>query len=237
MQDATNPYRSWGLPAVQAPADERASFIRLTYIHLAAAVFGLMAIDAVLLSMPMTGQLVQSMGQTAWIALMFGFMGASWLATYWANSATSVAKQYLGLTMYVVIQALIMLPILWYANNFVPGAIASAGLITAVVFGGLTMIVFVTGADFSFLRTTLMVAGFATLGIIIAGYFFGWNLGVFFSGFVILLACGYILYHTSNVMLHYRIGQHVAAALALFASVALLFIYVLRLVMALNSRR
>ena len=45
-----------------------------------------------------------------------------------------------------------------------------------------------------------------------------------------------IVADTGNVLHHYRIGQHVAASLALFASVALLFWYVLRLVMALSSR-
>ena len=49
-------------------------------------------------------------------------------------------------------------------------------------------------------------------------------------------ACGYILYDTSNILHHYRTDQHVAASLALFASVALLFWYVLRLLMALSSR-
>ena len=57
-----------------------------------------------------------------------------------------------------------------------------------------------------------------------------------FSAAMIVFACGWILYDTSNVLHHYRIGQHVAASLALFASVALLFWYVLRLVMALTSR-
>jgi FtsH-binding integral membrane protein len=48
---------------------------------------------------------------------------------------------------------------------------------------------------------------------------------------MIAFACGYILYDTSNVMLHYRTTQHVAAALALFASVMLLFWYVLRVLL------
>jgi FtsH-binding integral membrane protein len=43
------------------------------------------------------------------------------------------------------------------------------------------------------------------------------------------------LYDTSNVLHHYRIGQHVAASLALFASVALLFWYIVRLF--LSNRR
>ena len=48
--------------------------------------------------------------------------------------------------------------------------------------------------------------------------------------------CGYILYDTSNVLHHYRIGQHVAASLALFATIVTLFWYVLQLLMSLNRR-
>jgi FtsH-binding integral membrane protein len=93
-----------------------------------------------------------------------------------------------------------------------------------------------SGADFSFLRTTLCVAGFVALGIVICAAIFGFNLGVLFMGAMILLACGYILYDTSNVLHHYQIGQHVAASLALFASVALLFWYILQLVLSFTSR-
>jgi FtsH-binding integral membrane protein len=53
---------------------------------------------------------------------------------------------------------------------------------------------------------------------------------------MVVLACGYIMYDTSNVIHHYRTNQHVAAALALFASVALLFWYVLQLLMSLQRR-
>ena len=50
----------------------------------------------------------------------------------------------------------------------------------------------------------------------------------------LVLAAGSILYNTSNVLHHYRTDQHVAAALNLFASFALLLYYVL---MILSSRR
>ena len=43
---------------------------------------------------------------------------------------------------------------------------------------------------------------------------------------------GYILYYTSNILHQYRTDQYVAAALALFASVALLFWYVIQIFMA-----
>ena len=115
-----------------------------------------------------------------------------------------------------------------------PGVISSAAVTTLGLFGILTAVVFATRKDFSFLRTTLVFGGFAALGFIVVGALFGFNLGPIFTYAMIALACGYILYHTSNVLHHYRIGQHVAASLALFASVALLFYY---LVMLFMSRR
>jgi FtsH-binding integral membrane protein len=57
-------------------------------------------------------------------------------------------------------------------------------------------------------------------------------MGLWFSLIMIVLASGSILYNTSQIMYHYAPGQHVAASLSLFASVALLFWYVLRLFMS-----
>ena len=96
----------------------------------------------------------------------------------------------------------------------------------------MTAVVFITRKDFSFMRSILMFGGFAAMGFIVCGIIFGFRLGPIFTYAMIAFACGYILYDTSNVLHHYRIGQHVAAALALFASVALLFWYVLQLVMS-----
>jgi len=79
-----------------------------------------------------------------------------------------------------------------------------------------------------------MVGGFAAIGLIVCGTLFGFQLGTLFSAGMVALSAGYILYYTSNVLHHYRTDQHVAAALALFAAVALLFWYILRLVMALS---
>jgi hypothetical protein len=72
-------------------------------------------------------------------------------------------------------------------------------------------------------------AGVVALLAIGAGAVFGFELGTFFSVAMVALAGGSILYDTSNVMLHYPEDRHVAAALELFASVALMFWYVLRL--------
>jgi len=56
-----------------------------------------------------------------------------------------------------------------------------------------------------------------------------------FSVAMIALAGGAILYDTSNVLHHYPQDRHVGAALQLFASVALLFWYVLRLLMSMRD--
>jgi FtsH-binding integral membrane protein len=57
-------------------------------------------------------------------------------------------------------------------------------------------------------------------------------LGNIFAGAMALFASVAILYNTSNVLHHYRPDQHVAAALSLFSSVALLFWYILRIFMS-----
>ena len=159
------------------------------------------------------------------------FMGVSTVASRWAQSATSIHKQYLGLGVYVVAEAIIFVPLLYIAINYSgPEVVPTAALITAVVFGGLTGFVLITKKDFSFLRGFVVVGGFLALGIIGAGLLFGFSLGTWFAAAMVLFASGAILYETSNVLRVYRPGQHVAAALGLFASVALLFWYVLSLV-------
>lgn len=237
MNEAYNPYSTWGTMAADAPRSERASFIRQTYVHLLGAVLAFIAIEAVLLSLPGIGDVVAMVAGSrfGWLIVLGAFMGVSYLANSWANSSTSVGTQYLGLSLYVVAEAVIFVPILYIASHFGgDDVIPIAGMLTALVFTGLTALVFVTGADFSFLRTFLGLGMIVALGIIVCSMLFGFQLGLIFIAALILLASGYILYDTSNVLHHYQIGQHVAASLALFASVALLFWYMLQLVMSLR---
>jgi FtsH-binding integral membrane protein len=137
----------------------------------------------------------------------------------------------------VVAEAILFLPLMAVALRLDPsGSIPlKAGVITAVVFGGLTAMVFLTGADFSWLGRYLFLAGLVALGfVLVAAFTAQINLGLIFSAFIVLLAAGYILYDTSNVMYHYDSHQHVAAALALFASVALMLWYVIRILIAMQ---
>jgi FtsH-binding integral membrane protein len=237
---SSNPYRDFGMAAAQAPANERATFIRATYAHLLGAVIAFIGIEYALFATGTAERMldyISHQGGLGMVMILVGFMAVTWLANGWANSSASRGMQYGGLALYVVAEAFLFAPILYIAVNMgQPDILPTAAIITGIVFLGLTAVVFVSGADFSFLRGALAIGGLAAIGTVVCAMIFGWDLGVFFSGAMILLASGYILYDTSNVLHHYRVDQYVAASLALFASVALLFYYVLRLLMELNRR-
>jgi FtsH-binding integral membrane protein len=223
--------------AEASPAD-RLSFIRKTYAHLAGAMLAFIALEAALLASPLPAAMMEALASSrfAYMIVLGAFVGVGYLAQYWARSATSTALQYLGLGVYVVAEAIIFIPILYIAAwKFGPSIITEAGIYTALVFTGLTGTVFFTRRDFSWLAPMLTVASFAALGVIVASMLFGFTLGTLFAAAMVVFAAGYILYYTSNVLHRYPVGSHVAASLALFAAVALLFWYVLRLLM--GSRR
>jgi FtsH-binding integral membrane protein len=228
--------------AADARASERAAFIRRTYGHLAGAVLAFAALEAFLFNFAydFVQQAVQLMSGTriSWLLVLGGFMLVSWVATRWAQAGSSPAVQYLGLGLYVVAQAVLFLPILYVARVLYPDQhlIEQAGILTLAVFGGLTLAVFVTGKDFSGLRTALVVGGWLAMGLIVASLLFNFNLGLLFCFAMVALACGYVIYQTSNIIHQYRTDQHVAAALALFATVTLLFWYILRILL-LSQRR
>jgi len=232
MSYVENPYQSpLGTFAAQAAADERSEFISKTYLHLAGAIGLFVVLEAVLLNLPGIENLVGLMvgSKLGWLVVLGLFMLVSFVADNWARSAVSPATQYLGLGVYVLAESVIFVPLLYYARAVAAQVIPTAAVTTFGLFGVLTALVFTTRKDFSFLRTILAFGGIAAMGLIAVAMLFGFALGPIFTYAMIALACGYILYGTSNVLHHYRIGQHVAAALALFASVALLFWYILRL--------
>lgn len=231
--------------AISAPSDSiafaaveaRASFLRKTYGHLAGAIAAFVLLEAFLLSLPQTERLIATMlgGRYSWLIVLGGFMLVSHVATRWAQSEASIGMQYAGLGLFVVAEAILFTPLVWVAARSPAFAgqnlLAHAGVLTIGAFTALTLVVFLTAKDFSFLGGLLKIGFLVALGVIVVSLFTGGGLGLWFTGAMILLACGQILYDTSNVLHRAREGQHVAAALTLFASVALLFWYILRLLM------
>jgi FtsH-binding integral membrane protein len=232
--------------AAYAPENARINFIRRTYLHLAGSVAILVGLEALLL------QALKTDGGRDFLAAWFGspislllvlgfFIAGGFLARVLARADMPPAVKYLGLGMYIVIQAIFLLPILYFATtNPRYGGMAivnQAAVLTLITFGGLSLTVFLTKKDFSFLGYGLMLAGWALLGLIVVAIvmpLFGGPavyLGTWFSFLVIALAAGYILYDTSNILHHYGTNEHVAASLELLADVVLLFYHILRVLM------
>lgn len=231
---------AYGNPFVtvaDAEAADRALFIRRTYLHLGGAILAFVVLEALLLRLPGIENLVGAMvGGFGWLIVLAAFMGVSWIADRWARSDASQSMQYVGLGLYVVAEAVIFLPLLYIAAFYSdPSVIPTAGIITGLLFAGLTATAFITRKDFSFLGSILAIAGFVALGVIICSILFGFTLGLVFSAVMVFFAGGSILYTTSNIIHHYRTDQHVAASLALFSGVMLLLWYVLRILL-LRSR-
>lgn len=232
MEDYTQTYNP---AAVAAPAD-RATFIRRTYAHVAVAL-GLFAfLEAALIRAGFGEAMINMLAGSnySWLLVMVAFMAVSWVADRWAQSDTSQGMQYVGLGLYIVAEAVIFLPLITIASIWQPGVLVQAGVITLALVAALTAVAFITKKDFSFLGPILMIGGFVAIGVIVCSILFGFNLGTVFSSIMILFAGGSVLYSTSNIMHRYRVDQHVAASLSLFASIALLFWYVLRLLMSLS---
>ncbi len=222
--------------AIDAVASERAAFIRRTYAHLFGAVAAFACLTGFFLNTPaIANPMFHLLVSGQWIWILGGFLVVGWIANWMAASGASPTVQYAGLMLYTVAEAIFFVPLLMIAQHQAGGGseiILQAGALTLIIFGGLTTVVMLTGADFSFLRTALWLAAIAAFGLIVVAAFTGFSLGLWFVVGMIVLMAGFILYDTSNVLHHYRTDQHVAAALALFASLATLFWYVLQLFMS-----
>jgi len=215
----------------------RSVFIARTYLHLLGAIFAFVGIEVALFSSGAAAGITQWLLQLpgGWLMVLGGFLVVGWLASRVAHTAESIATQYAALAAYVIAEAIIFVPILYIANTRFPGVTSTAAAATIVAFGGLTAIALVSRRDFSFFRVVLMWGGLGALIAIVAGLIFGFTLGPMFSVLMILLAGAAILYDTSNILLHYPEDRYVGAALELFASIALMFWYMIRLLISLRD--
>jgi len=229
--------RALSSSVAQADVKSRARFIMRTYGHLLVAILAFAALEVFFftsgLARPIAGLLMTS--GFGWLLVLGGFVVLGALFRNLAHSATSVTTQYVGLGAYVVLEAIIFVPLLAMADYYAPGAIQSAGLVTMLGFAGLTAVAFTTRKDFSFLGGMIRWGFILALVAIVAAAIFGFSLVTFFSIAMVGLAGAAVLYDTSNVLHHFSENSYVAAALELFASIALMFWYVLRLFMGNRS--
>ena len=220
------------LPVSALGTDARAGFLVRTYAHLLGAILLFAAIEVFLFTSGLAYPIANAMLGTSWLLVLGGFMLVSWFASKTAATAESKPAQYAALLATVVMQALIFVPLLYIADQTAPGVISSAAWVTLMGFTALTALVVVTGKDFSFLGSLLKWGGIVALVAIVSAVLFGFELGTWFSVAMIAFAGAAILYDTDKVLNHYPEDRHVSAAIELFASVALMFWYVLRLFMS-----
>ncbi|HEY5946674.1 MAG TPA: Bax inhibitor-1 family protein, partial [Kofleriaceae bacterium] len=225
----------------------RRRFIKKTYTHLFFAIVTFALLLFVFRTVEPFPTLLQPFvdfalgGRWNWGVVLAAYVGVSFICDRWASNAKSRKMQYLGLGFYVLAEAVIFVPLLavvaWKTQDIVargggePNIVRDAAFMTLGTFAFLTLSVLVSKKDFSFLRSGLFAASGAAMTLIVLSLMFGFNLGLVFSVGMVVLASGYILMQTSQILAHYDPESHVAASLALFSSIALMFWYMIRIVM------
>lgn len=218
-----------GMSVADMPTSSRATFIMRAYAHLFGAMIAFTLIEVFLFKSGLAEPIAQAIFGTSWLLIIGAFALATWGTSQLAHRAESMVAQYSALLGTVLAWALIFCPLLWIADRFAEGVIASAAVVTLIGFAMLTAIVFVTRKDFSFLRGVLFWGGCVALLLIVGAVVFGFQLGMFFSVAMIAIAGASILYNTSNILHHYPEDRFVGASVELFGSIALLFWYVIQL--------
>ncbi len=227
-----------------APAADRAAFFRRTYGLVAvgfAAFAALLAIFFVGFDQRSgiafalfagLGSMISSLGGWSILLVMLAFWGATTVAQSMAFNRASRGAQYAGLGLYVLLEALIFVPLIGYVILSTKGnastVLVPAGIVTAGMIAGLTALVFMTNLDFSFLKVAIILGSFAALAIVLVAAIAGLSLGAWFSIAMIVLMATVILYQTNEIKNTLETDQHVAAAFILFSSFVTLLFYVIR---------
>lgn len=229
-----------------APAADRVAFFRRTYLHVAGAfaAFGLLLYaffqtgiaNSVLKGF---GGIMGSMGGYGILVVMLMFWGGTFVAQKLAENRASRPSQYLGLGLYVLLEAIIFVPLIAMVAIKTGGNSAEILLpacgVTAALVVGLTIAVFTMGVDFSFLRVAIVIGSVCALGVIIVAALSGSTLGNWFSIIMILLMATVILYQTHVIKESCETDQHVLAAFILFSAFVTLLWYVIRLFLGRRS--
>src|SRR5690606_18494684 len=215
---------------------DRVAFYKNTYAHVAGGVLIFILFEYLLLQSETIVSFALSMTEGyRWLIMLGGFMFITNYAEKMTMKSPDKNKQYIAFGLYILAEAFIYVPLIYIEASYMDSGLVilnQDAIVTLALFTGVLAVVFVTKKDFTFLRTGLTIGFFIAIGLIIAGTLFGFNLGLWFSVGMCLLAGGSILYQTSNLVNKYTTADYIPAALGLFASLMLLFWYVLSIFMS-----
>jgi len=223
------------LPVSALNEDARVAFYKKTYTYLAFAVLLFIVVEYIFLQVDFIVNIgLQMIQGWTWLLVLGGFMLVTNYAERLALGTKDKTMHHAGLFLYVVAQAFIFVPLIFIAiqvsESQGTAILTQAAVMTLALFGGLSAVVFITKKDFSFLKSIIAIGGFLAIGLIVAGTLFGgFSLGLWFSVGMVVLASISILYQTSNMIHKYQEEQYVAASLGLFASLMLLFWYIVNI--------
>jgi FtsH-binding integral membrane protein len=222
---------NYATPVSEASVEDRSDFIWKCYAHVVGGILAFAAVEAYLISSGLAFRIAPAMLNN-WMMTMGAFILVGWGASHLAHKLTSKAGQYSAFALLVVAEAIIFAPMILMAAAKDPSIIDSAAGVTILGCVGLIAVAMITRKDFSFLRGILIWGGMLALGGIFASLIFGFQMGTWFSVAMIGFAGAAVLYDTSNIMHHYPQDRYVGASMALFASIALMFWYILRIFMS-----
>ncbi|WP_299666758.1 Bax inhibitor-1 family protein [uncultured Polaribacter sp.] len=214
----------------EATDQVRVDFYKKTYAHVAGGILLFIFFEYILLQSETVVNFMMSMTQGwRWLVMLGGFMFITSYAESTALKTADKNKQYLAYAIYIFAEAIIFVPLLAIAIFYTdgPALLQQASIVTLALFVGISSVVFITKKNFSFIKAGLTVGFFIAMGLIVAGALFGFDLGLWFSVGMCVLAGGAILYQTSNLVNKFGTEDYIPAALGLFASLMLLFWYVL----------
>jgi FtsH-binding integral membrane protein len=218
-------------PVSEASVEDRSNFIWKCYAHVVGAILVFAGIEAYLLQSGVANS-IAVMSQNSPMLFLGAFVLVGWGGTHLAHKLESIQMQYAVFAVFIFIYAVVFSPLLLMATLYAPGMIDTAAGITVLASAGLIATVMITRKDFSFLRGLLVWIGMLAIVGIFGSMIFGFHLGTWFSVAMIGFAGAAILYDTSNIMHHYPQDRYVAASMSLFASIAMMFFYILRLLMS-----
>lgn len=235
MTQAANPYAyDPSMPAALAAVEERAAFLQKTYSLLLAGILTFAATLWAAGSVEPVSTWAASLGQAiyasrfGWLLYIGLFLGGGFAVHAVAEKSPINLFAFFG---YAFLLGLLLAPFILFVAQSSPDVISQAALITSVIFTGLTGWVFVSGKDFSFLRGALSIGCFALIAVGLAGWIFGFTLGLWFSMAIVVLMAGYVLYDTSKVLHHYPTNMYVSAAVVLLTDIVILFKHIVLLLM------
>jgi FtsH-binding integral membrane protein len=211
------------LTAAEVSVSERLAFIRKVYALFFVAT--LFAIGGALLGLafPPLMLLAAQHPIITFLVLIGGVMGAQ--AVRHVPGVNLVA-----LFGFTTLTGVMISPVLYVIGQTNPASILQAGVLTVVIFGGLTAYVFISGRDFSFLRGMVTVGLLVVIGAGLTNIFVGSiGLGFAIAAAALLLFAGFVLYDTSNIIRRYPTNEYVAGALSLYLDAFNIFLALLRL--------